>query len=112
MEAINGNIGMYSYIFCIGMLRFQMSGQNWQVNPLNPQVHAAPEVGFTWVLTLLVACSTWYRRYLKREIVSSLQRFKQTTRISGFQVRPPRPDRGDRDREDREREREAEIQVW
>ena len=48
MEAINGNIGMYSYIFCIGMLRFQMSGQNWQVNPLNPQVHAAPEVGFTW----------------------------------------------------------------
>ena len=30
------------------MLRFQMSGHNWQVIPLTPQVHAAPEVGFTW----------------------------------------------------------------
>ena len=25
-----------------------MSGHNWQVIPLTPQVHAAPEVGFTW----------------------------------------------------------------
>lgn len=51
------------------MLRFQMSGHNWQVIPLTPQVHAAPEVGFTWNVARFALLGT--------EMVSSLQ-----TRIS------------------------------